>query len=100
MPLIECMRVKSGGTARTFLRGPSFSSAANKLAFTSAGENSVVGDPAAKKRLISCYGNPRELGQGPRRVKSVCSHESPLRKRENKDRIRRLMRPKRLSKCG
>src|ERR1035441_1521882 len=38
------MRVKSGGTARTFLREPSLSRAENSAAFTSAGENSVVGD--------------------------------------------------------
>ena len=49
----ECMRVKSGGTASTFWRGPSFSNAANRFDLTSAGDISVVGDPAPKNKLIA-----------------------------------------------
>src|ERR1039458_1058491 len=49
---MECIRVKSGGTASTFLRAPSLSSAEKSPAFTSAAVNSVVGEPAAKNRSM------------------------------------------------
>ena len=44
--------MKSGGTARTLRRGPSLSRAWYRFDWTSAGDISVVGLPAAKKRLI------------------------------------------------
>src|ERR1039458_2133825 len=61
---MECIRVKSGGTASTFLRAPSLSSAEKSPAFTSAAVNSVVGEPAAKNRpmpmvlLASAHSGP------------------------------------------
>ena len=42
-------RVKSGGKARTFRRGPSFSNAENRAARRSSRLRSVVGEPCAKK---------------------------------------------------
>ncbi|MEO6982034.1 MAG: hypothetical protein ABI072_02835, partial [Edaphobacter sp.] len=47
------IRVKSGGTAKTLFRGPSLPRAANKFDLTSAGDISVVGDPAPKNKLIA-----------------------------------------------